>query len=146
MPTTYIYTIIMAIGLCFCFQACSSDDDDITGTYTITSYGLSGCNDPSLNFSLNTSSNNGCSTFQGEEICVSGSIVINTDNTYSISLNVSLGGFNDNQSATGTYTLSGNSISLCEGSECFDANISGNSLTITVPEEEDCDLVITAEK
>jgi len=63
-----------------------------------------------------------------------GSVRINSDNTYSASVTVTIteGGTttSETETSTGTYTLNGTSITFTEVGDTFTGSITGNTLTI----------------
>ncbi len=123
--------------------ACGGDDEDesIAGTYTITFFSSTGCMDPVDNITFDFSTNDGCTTLLGVEVCGDGTMTLTEGGTFTISLTVSGGGQSFNTSATGNYTVDGNTITVCEddGSSCETATFSLGSgeLTITVPDPDD---------
>jgi|GEM_PF-1441699 len=127
-------------------SSCGSDDGDITGTYRITSYSVTGCMDIEDNIALDVSGDDGCTTVDGVEVCGTGSFSLN-ESTFTLSFTISTLGFSSTDSGSGGYTVDGNTITVCDGEECVDGTISGDRITFSIPADEDgCVLTITGEK
>ena len=130
------------------FCSCTSNDDgDITGTYTILSVGVDQCDEPLVNMTFDFSSNGGCSTQSGIEICGSGRLIMSPDNTYNLSLTVSVNGDSETMTIQGTYMLEGNMITICEGGDCDTANylFEDGKITLRFPDGS-CTLIVTGQK
>lgn len=140
-----VFYLLMVLSSIVLFS-CGSDDDDPTGTYKITSYGTANCDDPSENITLDISSDDGCTMLSGVEFCGTGSITIREDETFSLSVSITSDGVSFSTSGNGSYSLNGNTITVCDDDDCFDGNINGNRLTLSVPSEDGCILTITGEK
>ena len=133
----------------FSFFSCSSDDDDITGTYKITSFSSVGCSDPIDNFSFDFSANDGCTMFLGEEVCGDGTLTLSADNSFSFTLTVTAAGQSFTQNGSGSYSIDGNTITICDGGVCETSTftLGSGQITIKFSEESDpCVLTMSGEK
>jgi hypothetical protein len=129
--------LLFLFGMAFSMSSCSSDDEDIAGTYKIIEFSTSGCDDPEENVSFKLD-NDGCVTQDGIEVCINGTFTFGANNTFMTSFTFSALGFNETTTASGTYAQEGNTITICDddGCESSSATISGGKLTITVPDAE----------
>lgn len=144
MTRSYFYLFCFSVATLL-FTSCGSDDD-ITGTYKIISYSLNSCDDSSENFTLDVSSDDGCSTLLGEEVCGNGTVVLNEGGTFSVSFTFTIAGSSETIEGTGAYTLDGNTLTICDGTDCVDGTVDGKRLTISLPEDDGCRLTMTGEK
>ncbi len=129
---------------------CSKDDPakDILGTWKASKVISTGCTDTNENQNLTFS--NGCyveSTI-GLELCLT--ITFNDNNTYSTVTTSKLFGTQDTDVENGTYSISGDKLSLCPaGSACSedDFTVSSSSLLIkTTDTDSKCYTELTLTK
>lgn len=140
---------ILSCSLSLCFWSCGDDSSDITGTYKIVSISSSQCEDPDLNFSYNFE-NNDCITELGVEVCLDGTFTLGENESFTGSFTISALGSNFTESFSGTYTIDGNDIIICENEgDCENGTISnnGNEISLRFPEDDDnCILVMKGKK
>lgn len=138
---------LMALGLFF--SSCGSDDESVDGTYKMLSFTTTNCADPDENISFDFSANDGCVTIAGVEVCGQGTLTLNTDNTFSYSFTLSGAGLSETSNGSGTYSVDGNQITICDGDECSTSTFSlgSNMITISLSEADDpCVITIRGEK
>ncbi len=140
-----ILRFALALAVFTLITSCGGDDDDITGTYSIYSYGVTGCDDPEDNLIIAVD-DDGCTEVAGQEVCLIGSMTFNSDNTFSIGGTISAAGFSEELSGSGGYTISGNTVTICDEEECLDGTLNGNELTLSIPSEDGCVLTIKGRK
>lgn len=129
------------------FSACSEDDTDITGVYKIQSFGTSECDDPLNNFTLDLSGSDGCDSVLGIEVCGEGTLTLNADNTYALTLSLSFDGDSDTLTEVGEYSIEGNTITICEDGNCETSSFDASSGRISISfDDGTCLLTITAQK
>jgi len=123
---------IILLGFCI-LPGCGDDDDDdgpnaIVDTWTGTEIAFSECTDPT---------DNGTST--GDEVGLT--IQFASGGSYTVTFTDPDG----TDTETGTYTVTGSSVSICEngGTDCnaFEWSISGDILTLS-GSDNDCTMVI----
>ncbi|MDA0196538.1 MAG: hypothetical protein O2887_15950 [Bacteroidetes bacterium] len=126
--------MILLLGFCI-LPGCGGDDDGesaIVNNWNGTEFTVSGCTYPDDN---------------GTETCASDCITANfrSDGTYTITNTDGTG----SSTETGTYTLSGSNISICENgvSTCdiFQWSVSGSTLTLS-GSDDDCNVVVKFNK
>ena len=135
----------MFLFLALLITSCGGDSDGVTGTYKLFSYGTTGCDDPSNNLAIEVD-DDGCSDIAGFEVCLSGNITLNADNTFVVNAMITSPGFTEDLSGSGQYTATGNTVTICDDGECFDGRVDGDNLTISFPAEDGCILTIKGKK
>ena len=132
------------------FTSCGDDDgDSIAGTYRLVTFTQTNCDDPQENFSLDLSADDGCTTLLGEEICGDGTMTLSENGGFSFSLTLSAAGQSFSSSGSGTYTVDGNEITICDGDDCETSTfaLGSDRITISVSEEDDpCIISLTGER
>ncbi|MEL6389047.1 MAG: hypothetical protein AAFQ02_02730 [Bacteroidota bacterium] len=150
---TFLPFVFISFGILLC-TSCSSDDDDglnIDGTYQITSLSTTGCNDPEENFTANLDSD-GCFTLDSETACMTTREMIFNNGTfeytYVILIEAGNVSFSDRTAGTGTYTIDGSTVTVCEINDCSTASVTnnGNTISLSITEDDGCVARITAEK
>lgn len=144
----YFFGLILSLFL----ASCSSDDDgggdSIEGTYNITEITTTGCDDPIFNESF-VLDNDGCFTQDGEQICLTKRSMTFNNGQFSLNYSFSDGTFSIDLSETGTYTVSGNQVTVCIDGECDTTPFDVNNGTITfrsVDPDDNCVLTLKAKK
>lgn len=141
MKTSLVYLLLLIFII-----GCSKDDENpILGSYRMTSLNQSNCSDPLENFDI-TFGENGCGNFLIVEFCTTGSFTFSEDGKFSSNVEFSASGIGMIQdlSATGTYTVSDNTVEVC-APECETLNINGNTLSL-VTDSDNCDQSIILTK
>ncbi len=137
------------LGSIFLLASCGDDSGEISGTYEIISISSSQCDDTDLNFSYNLENDN-CIMESGFEICVDGTFTLASNGSFTGSFTVMALGFSETDTFTGTYTVDGNNITICDDTgdcETGTVNSSGDRITLRFPEDEDgCIVTITGKK
>lgn len=141
----HIFNSCLFLVLVSLLASCGGDSDDVTGSYKIYSYGTTSCDDPEFNQSFEVD-DDGCSNISGVEVCISGNVTLNADNTFVINATLSSTGFSEDLSGSGQYTASGNTITICDDGECIDGRVDGDEVTISIPAEDGCILTIKGRK
>lgn len=121
--------------------SCGSDDNDIAGSYEIYSYQSASCDDPQSNRFIEVD-DSGCSDVNGFEVCLSGNLTLNSDNTFSIITMISSTIFSTDVTGSGDYTSTENTITICDGLDCLDGNLNGDEITVSIPGEDGCILTV----
>ncbi len=125
----------------FLISSCGDDGTSIAGSYSIFSFSIANCDDPNNNRSVEVGED-GCEIISGIEVCLMGVIILNDDNTFTISSMISSTIFSQDVNGSGEYTVSGDTITICDGEDCLDGQIDGDVLTISIPSDDGC--IITA--
>ncbi len=128
--------LFLVIGFMF---SCGDDSNDIVGTYKIVEFKIE-CSEPEpTNISLKAS--NGCLTVEGSMYCLE--VTLNADGTGSGSITSD----GDVDEGTFTYTINegGDKLTLCDGGDCFDIEVSGDQL-LWREIEDDCTSTQVLEK
>ena len=140
--------ILYFFALVFIFS-CGSDDDELAGTYRITSFTSSNCADPIENFDFDFSADDGCTTLLGEEVCGDGTLTLGEDGSFRYDLTVTAVGQSFGYSGSGSYTVDGNTITICDADECETSTFTLGSGTITIrfsEADDPCILTLRGEK
>lgn len=141
------FLVFLSLGLMF--FGCGDDAGDVSGTYDIIFLSTSQCDDPDLNGSYDLESDN-CVMESGIELCIEGTFTLASNGSFNGSFTITTLGFTISEAFTGTYTVDGNNITICdETDDCetgmIDSN--GSEITLRFPEDEDnCILVVTGKK
>ncbi len=148
MLQSKLFYLLFLFSLSLVFS-CGSDDDSIEGTYKIISFMTAGCDDPEENFNFDFSANDGCSTVLGQEVCGDGTMTLSASGTFVFEITVTVIGQSFTQSGNGSYTIDGNTITICDGSECETTTFTLGSGVITLKftdSDDSCTLTIRGEK
>lgn len=138
---TYFFFVISLC--CLALVSCGDDEptfaDELVGTWNLLSITATGCDDPSdnLDFDFGTS---GCTTFMGAEICTNGTYTFTSGGTYRTGGSISSGSqILVDLSAGGTYTVDGNSVTICDDadSDCGTATVTIANDRMTVVTTDD---------
>ena len=142
-----LFSLLLLGSIIFSFHSCSGDEDEITGTYEITSFATTQCDDPSENFTFDFSSNGGCDDLFGVEVCGQGTITLSEDDTFTMSITISVDGDSDTLTSVGTYSIDGNQITTCEDNICETATFESGSgmIRMSLPDGS-CIISITGKK
>ena len=144
------YLFLLSLVISLIAFSCGGDDEDetIAGTYKITGFSSANCDDPELNFSFDFT--DGCDMLLGQEVCGDGTISLTEGGTFSVSVTVTALGFSETTTASGSYTVDGNTITICEdGGDCETAtfNLGSGKITLMIPDPEDnCVITVSGEK
>ena len=142
----FFRTMLLALIGC-AIGSCSGEDGEITGTYNLTKISSANCDDPLENLTFDFASDGGCTDFGGIEICGQGTITINEDMTFVVSLTLTTDGDSISETINGSYTDNGDSITICDGGECGTGTFSGDRIMLTFPDKDTgCDLSYQGKK
>lgn len=141
-------------------NSCSSDEekDQVIGTWQLKEIKTSACEDPENNVDV-VLDNDGCLSENGITACILFLFTFNDDETLELNASVEIPGLEDlgleeleledagiefgelsDISTDATWmNVDGNTIRICDDSECQDINfiLSNDRLTLTSPPEED---------
>lgn len=142
----YLFQLLLGFLIVF-GNGCNGEDGDITGVYRLTSLSSSNCLDPVENLNFDFSGDGGCTDFGGIEICGEGTISINADMTFLVSLTLTSDGDSFTESFGGEYTYDGETLTICDGADCGVATVSGNKISLTFQDgDEGCSLTYNGQK
>lgn len=114
----------------FLFNACSDDVETIEGSWDVISLRSFNCPDTDDNAEIDLS--NGCFDLTLAQIC-SATMDFKSNGTFEVSIETTIFGIPTTDTDVGTYTVSGNSVTICNsaGGECETGTylISGNQMT-----------------
>lgn len=115
---------------------CTSGDDGIEGTWKLVRVDITGCNDASENQSVVAG------TLTCDVYCVDETITIGTESFTTVST-IGFLGSTETTTTEGTYTINGDQITTCEGTDCVTGTfeVDGDEMTFI---EVDTDTGCTA--
>lgn len=127
----------------FLLLSCGDDDDSIAGTYRLTSFSTTNCDDPEENINFDFSADDGCTSLLGVSVCGDGTITLTESGGFSFTLNITTLGQTFSETGSGTYTIDGNMITICDGTECQSSTFTLGSgrITLSYSEEDDSCIV-----
>jgi len=143
---TKLTLLVNTIFLVLVVASCTDDEGnalDIIGTYEVSSYTITNCQDPDDN---DDGSQLGCSTEDGYETCNGitldfreGGVLITTLSATITEIDSGLSQ-TETQDMVGTYSIEGNVVTICVDGECEDGEytVSGNNLVIITDEDSGC--------
>ena len=143
-----LWIALLAISV-FTFSSCSDDNPDtIEGLWNFTNIQSSNCTDSYDNGEIDLSG--GCIDLILAEIC-SATIDFRSDGTFEVSVETTTLGIPTTDSDTGTYTVSGNNLTMCDssGNNCDTGTfiLSGSQLTGNYTDPNSgCDTQFVAER
>lgn len=137
---------LLLLSLMLSFYACSDDELDLTGEYTITKFSAD-C--PQMNDEFTYLS--GDNEIDGTTVNFSGSLEFTSNDRLIITENYvfpSFSLFNETITTTATYELSGSKLTTCSDGDCEDRTLTiiEDKLMIESEGEDDCSLIIEATK
>ena len=115
-------------ALCLCvllFTQCSKDFSVAGKTYFVSEETATNCNDVNDNVSL-TFGSDGCVTENSFSICAK--LVFGENGEVTSFSEVTAFGQTETDETKGTYTLSGNSITICFNGDCSEGTVNENEL------------------
>lgn len=133
--------------------SCGKDNDNlaesIIGTWQIVQLEYSDCDDSTDNINIEVD-DSGCTQDQIIEICMDGTMTFtNTDLILLIELSSDGSSLGETRGSS-NYTVDGNTLTICDSvNDCEDTaiNLSGNTLTITIMDDDDgCLLRLVGER
>ena len=140
-----IFHLCTVIFIMLLIASCGDDDNDVTGTYELYSYQTTNCdNDEDIRF-LEVG-DDGCADVNGFDVCLSGVITLNDDNTFILEASIISAIFSTETTGTGEYTSSENIITICDGLDCLVGGVEGNEITVSIPAEDGCILTVKGRK
>lgn len=133
------------LSICL-FTSCGSDDS-VEGKWTLVSFSYTDCVDPDDNEVEAGYSATAC-TEQSSDDCFHQEFDFLSNGTLQITATDNFGGSVDVDTNSGTYTVDGDMITICEGGDCENGtySISGDVLTLTLDDIDECSLVVRMTK
>ncbi len=122
--------VVCFFGLLF---SCKKEDTgSLVGIWKATRIETKNCTKASDDRILELGAND-CTVVSNIEYCVTIKYALNSDGTYQYYNTTKIAGFPFSETKNGTYTVSGNKLTLCENNgSCSDGTFTVSSTTLTV--------------